>query len=222
VLGTVKALAILVVAAALVYWVHDWIAARRAAAQLQTTLATEKKLIDAASQRETKRNSDLQTALAQIETLKKQSKTPQQAASALQEYLQLPVPIEAIPPDAPPKVDPSAGREGVATSTASLPEKPQAKSVLSGVTQNVARLPSADIAPLYNYVQDCRECDLKLAAANANLADAKSQLTAVARERDAALAANRRGLLPRLREDSVCILIGLGSGAALGRRAHLP
>ena len=78
----IKALTFLLAAGAVAFVVHSWFAARRDATELKTTLSAEKKVIDAASERENLRNRDLQSALAQIEALRKKTKSPQQAGSS--------------------------------------------------------------------------------------------------------------------------------------------
>jgi hypothetical protein len=67
----------------------------------------------------------------------------------------------------------------------SFPDKPEVKSAPPAFGQDVVVL------------QDCRECALKLSAANAHLSDTKSQLDALTRERDAAVAANQHTLCGR-------------------------
>jgi len=79
--------------AALIF--HAWLAAHDDQLRLASTLATQKQALDAADARERDRNSTLKDALAQINTLKHnaQNETPAQLARALQEALQLPLPI---------------------------------------------------------------------------------------------------------------------------------
>jgi hypothetical protein len=55
------------------------------------------------------------------------------------------------------------------------------------------QIPSADLKPLYNYVQTCRECQLRLDAANQNLADDAKKIAALTTERDAAVTAAKGG-----------------------------
>jgi hypothetical protein len=72
---------------------HAWLAAHDEQQRLQSTLATQKQLIDAADARERDRNAALNDTLAQITKLKATTQTPQEILSALQQYLQLPQPI---------------------------------------------------------------------------------------------------------------------------------
>lgn len=79
---------------------HAWLAAHDEQQRLQSTLATQKELIDEADARERDRNTALNATLAQIAKLKATTQTPQEILSGLQQYLQLPQPItlEANPP----------------------------------------------------------------------------------------------------------------------------
>ena len=72
---------------------HAWLAAHDEQQRLQSTLATQKQLIDAASARERSRDATLASTLAQIDKLKRANQTPQQIVSDLQKYLSLPQPI---------------------------------------------------------------------------------------------------------------------------------
>jgi hypothetical protein len=211
----IKALTLLLAATAVAFVMHDWFGARRDAAQLRDTLFSEKKVIDAATEREDQRGRDLQSALAQIEALKKKTKTPQQAAVQLQQYLPLPSPLAAVSTDVPSRSDRSGNDSAI--DSAAFPTKPELKATKPGVPSHVSLLPDADITTLYNYVQDCRECALKIAAANANLVDAKSQLASLTRERDAALAANHYGIWRKVKLNCLWFTLGIGSALAYDR-----
>src|SRR5580704_15658738 len=75
---------------------HAWIASRNEQQHLQSTLATQKKLLDAADARETDRNATLSSALAQIDALKRATQTPEQIVRDLPKYLSLPQPITLV------------------------------------------------------------------------------------------------------------------------------
>lgn len=79
-----------------------------------------------------------------------------------------------------------------------------------------AQIPTADLKPLYDYVQDCRACQAQLAAARQNASDDAAKLAAVTNERDAAITAAKGGTFwHRLRRDA----LWFGVGAALGGAA---
>jgi hypothetical protein len=79
---------------------HAWLASREEQQRLQSTLATQKKLLDAAGTRESDRNATLTDALAQIAALKRTVQTPEQIVRDLPNYLSLPQPITLAPPSA--------------------------------------------------------------------------------------------------------------------------
>ena len=58
---------------------------------------------------------------------------------------------------------------------------------------SAAQIPAADLAPLYEYVQDCRACQLQLTAAKQNATDDAAKIRALTREREAAVTAAKGG-----------------------------
>lgn len=72
---------------------HAWLSSRDEQQHLQSTLAAEKKILDASNASEANRNANLTEALAQIAALKKSVQTPEQIVLDLSKYLQLPQPI---------------------------------------------------------------------------------------------------------------------------------
>jgi len=72
---------------------HSWLAAHDDQLRLQSTLASQKQLIDAADARERTRDEAFNTTLAEIDKLKRASQTPEQIVTSLQRYLALPQPL---------------------------------------------------------------------------------------------------------------------------------
>ena len=72
---------------------HAWLASHDEQQRLQSTLATQQQLIDAADARERDRNTALSDTLAQIAKLKATAQTPEEILGSLQQYLHLPQPI---------------------------------------------------------------------------------------------------------------------------------
>jgi hypothetical protein len=205
--------------------IHAWLASRDEQQRLAAALAAQQKLLDAADARERTRQSALDATLAQIENLKRATQTPAQILASLPKYLPLPQPI-TMPSDganssaasaqhAPPAAveqgtDASAksGVPGRTSSPASLPSAP------------AAQIPSADLKPLFDFVQDCRSCQAQLAAAKQNQADDDAKLAALTAERDAAITAAKGGTFwRRLRRNAICFGVGAAFGAAAGYRA---
>jgi hypothetical protein len=81
-------------------------------------------------------------------------------------------------------------------------------------SQFTAEIPAADLAPLYNYVQDCRACQLQLTAAKQNASDDAAKIRALTRERDAAVTAAKGGpIWLRLKRNAHWLAIGAAIGA---------
>jgi len=82
-----------------------------------------------------------------------------------------------------------------------------------------AQIPSADLKPLYDYVQDCRECQAQLAAAKQNSADDATKIAALTRERDAAITAAKGGAFwRRLRRNALWFAVGAAGGYVAAKR----
>jgi hypothetical protein len=90
-----------------------------------------------------------------------------------------------------------------------------AASASSGAApQSSAEIPAADLAPLYNYVQDCRACQLQLTAAKQNASDDAAKIRALTRERDAAITTAKGGpIWLRLKRNAHWLAIGAAVGA---------
>jgi hypothetical protein len=93
--------------AASALFIYSWLDARRSAAQLAATLASQQKIITAATSAQSARDAALTQSLAQIAALERQVQTPQQASAALAQSLPqfvdtttgspLPAPLQFIP-----------------------------------------------------------------------------------------------------------------------------
>ncbi len=76
--------------------VHAWISSHAEQQRLQSTLAAQKQIIDAADARGHTRDMALNATLAQIEKLKRSTQTPEQIVRDLPKYLPLPQPITLV------------------------------------------------------------------------------------------------------------------------------
>ena len=95
-----------------------------------------------------------------------------------------------------------------------------AGSASSAAPQSTAEIPAADLAPLYNYVQDCRACQLELTAAKQNATDDDAKIRALTRERDAAITAAKGGpFWLRLKRNAHWLAIGAAVGAVTSAAA---
>jgi hypothetical protein len=215
--------ALLIVSLAL----HAWIASRNEQQRLESTLAAQKKLLDAADARETDRNATLSSALAQIDALKRATQTPEQIVRDLPKYLSLPQPITLVgdSPRGPSQAKPAAPQNNSSANSQQgtggteirlLSEQPSQLGASPSPAQNslpdavlapdshcetsagcAAELPPADLKPLYDYVQDCRACQAELAVAKQNSADDAAKIAALTSERDAAITASKGGTVWR-------------------------
>ncbi len=86
----------------------------------------------------------------------------------------------------------------------------------------VAIIPRPDLLPLRDYVESCKVCSVKLATAQEDLAAKQQELTlageklsAVEKQRDAALKAARRTFWERLLTRAKWLVVGAGAGTAL-------
>lgn len=202
---------------------HAWLAAHDEQQRLQATLAAQKQLLDAADARERAREATLHDTLAQIETLKRTTQTPAQILRALPQFLSLPQPITIAQPSAP------AAGKGTAQPETSLPPSTPASPPASDFSAANARelpaapaaqLPVADLKPLYDFVQDCRACQAQLAVARQNADDDAAKISALTRQRDAAITAAKGGSFwRRLRRNALWFAVGAGTGAAAGYAA---
>jgi hypothetical protein len=219
--------------------IHAWLSSRDEQHRLQTTLAAQKQILDAADTREHARDATLNDALAKIGKLKRATQTPQQILRDLPNYLPLPQPITLAPAPANttaqqgtalPEKSASARSTQPAPSqppdTQSLPTAPQpiAPCNPANATSNcVVQMPSADLKPLYDFTQNCRECQLRLAAAQQDHTDDLTKLDSLTRERDAAVTAAKGGTFwRRLRRNALWFVIGAGIGAAAAHVAAHP
>lgn len=214
--------------------IHAWLSSRDEQHRLQTTLAAQKQVLDAAGARERTRQATLNDALAKIEKLKRATQTPQQILRDLPNYLPLPQPITLARPAA--DTNPQQGtalpeRSASARNaqppapsppdTNSLSTAPQPIVPCNPADNCVAQIPSADLKPLYDFTQNCRECQLRLAAAQQDHADDLTKLDSLTRERDAAITAAKGGTFwRRLRRNALWFVVGAGVGAASAHIAH--
>ncbi len=94
---TLEILAICIAAVLAALAFHAWLSAHDDQLRLQSVVASQKQVLDAADAREHDRNATLKDALAQIEILKRQTQTPEQILRDLPKYLPLPQPITLAP-----------------------------------------------------------------------------------------------------------------------------
>jgi hypothetical protein len=240
-----RGVALIALLAVSAFVAHAWLAAHRSAAALAATLAVSQKQIDAAAADEKTRDAQLAAQIAQIAALEKKVQTPQQALAALPGALPpLPQPITLSSSAAPASTAPatssaqaagagnqSAGGANAATAaksgdaqTAASPGSPSGNSGASAspagptdLAPIVANIPQADLKPLYDYLENCEATTLDDATARKDLTDEQTQVTALTKERDAAVSsAKGGGFWTRFRRGAKWCAIGAATGAIAG------
>ncbi|HTZ74700.1 MAG TPA: hypothetical protein VMB47_12320 [Candidatus Aquilonibacter sp.] len=168
--------------------IDSWVSARRDERQLRAALADQQKTISGATAREARRDETVKALVGDIANLKKKIRTPAQVIQQMPKYLQLPQPITMSnsapistpePKSVTPEIDRPRGQNETETS-----------SPLSGSS---AKIPTADLKPLFDFVQDCRACQAEIAAAHRDAVDEGTKLMAMTHERDLAIKAAKGG-----------------------------
>ena len=187
-------LAEIAVALLLALAVHfSWRADRRDRSHLASELAATKQLLAAADARQHDRDTQLAQTLATLAAEKRATVTPAQIVRELPSQISLPSPIALQSPPA---------------------------SQNSPSPQTNAVLPAEDLKPLYDFTIDCKACQAKLAAAQADLTDEQAKTALLTQERNAAVRAAKGGsLLRRIARNAKWLVIGAAAGA-IAVKAH--
>ncbi len=219
---TIRLAAIAIALLAVTLFVREELAWRAERALLQGRIAAAEKDAREAETRQRLRDADLRQTLGEIQRRKSSIRTPQQIVRELPRDLPLPVPIALVPMTPATALgqeqdakhpEPAPGGEYPA-SGAPAPESPAAAS-------QQAVLPVEDLKPLFDFAQDCRACQVSLAATRADLADEQKKSVAFARERDAALQMARGGTFwRRTARAARWFALGALAGALAARAAH--
>jgi hypothetical protein len=198
-----------------------WRADRRDRAQLAADLATGRQALAQAAARQRDRDAQLLQTLAALTAEKRAVTAPAQILRELPQQIPLPAPITLQPkpsdqfkeghPAAQAYVLGPAGLGSAAPTHAKPSEKPAEASAV---------IPSADLKPLYDFSLDCRACQAKLAAAQADLTDERAKTAVLTRERDEAVRAVKGGsILRRIARNAKWFAIGAAAGA-IAAKAH--
>lgn len=207
-----------------------WIEGRRDQQVLQSSLKEKQASIDAADAREKQTEESLAKTIEQIEKLKNRVQTPAEAAKALvTELPSLPAPIkiELAPPNSlsnraetgsgsSEQGENAAETAGKEVSLIRQDPKPPEEARLAPA---IATVPQRDLKPLFDAVENCRECDARLAAMQEQLQDEQEKSAAVQQQRNAAVAAAKGGSRwTRFKRAAKWIAIGAVVGGLVARR----
>jgi len=189
-MGTWIKLAAVVVVAVLAATVFvAWRDARKEQAALQSQLKTTQQALAEATARQATRDAAVSELVAGLKKKEAAVQKPAQVVAALPEVITLPAPITIEPATTPAQQRP----DGV---------------------QHKVNFPVADLKPLYDFAADCKSCQAKLGAAQADLADEKVKSQGLGRERDDALRAAKGGsVLRRITRAAKWFAIGAVAGA---------
>jgi hypothetical protein len=180
-----------------------WRDARQQQAVLQAELKTTQQALAEATARQASRDATVTDLVSSLKKKQEAVQKPSQVLAALPDILTLPVPITLNPGTAPGQTQHGAPN--------GPPDKIQPK----------VNFPAADLKPLYDFAVDCKACQAKLGAAQADLADEKVKTQALGRERgDAPRAAKGGSMLRRIARAAKWFAIGAAAGAIAAKAAR--
>lgn len=212
-MGTwIKVTAPVVIAVLAVSVFVAWRDARKEQSALQAELKTTQQALAEATARQASRDAAVNDLVAGLKKKEAAVQKPAQVIAALPDVLTFPEPItiDAARTASPP----SSGQ------AESGPYKPS-NGMPDGILPKV-NFPAADLKPLYDFAVECKACQAKLGAAQADLADEKVKSQALGRERDDALRAAKGGsVLRRIARAAKWFAIGAAAGAIAAKAARL-
>ena len=189
-----------------------WRADRRDRAQLASELAATKQLLAAANASQQDRDAQLSKTLSALAAQKRKVKTPAQIVRELPREIGLPSPIVLQSADA------SSSRPNQTDEQPAANAKPAGNAKQA---ESQAVIPAQDLKPLYDFTIDCKACQARLTAAQADLTDEKSKTAALSKERDDALQIARGGSpFRRIARATKWFLIGAAAGALAAKFTH--
>ena len=183
-----------------------WLNARAVRRQLDASIRAQEAVIANVNAGEAKRDESLKDALNEISRVKQATKTPLQIITELPKYIRLPAPIRST--SATPRQsseDLSLLRASTVLSTSgdaslspgglgALIDEPPSPERPTGAGSNPdVELPAQDLKPLFDFVQDCRSCEIELEAVRQDASANSVKLAAMSHERDLALKAAKGG-----------------------------
>jgi len=202
------ALLVVVVLAAGVF--VAWRDARKEQVALQVELKTTQQALAEAAARQASRDAAVNDLVAALKKKEATVQKPAQVVAPLPDVITLPAPI-TIEAEGAYNLGQPGGPDGP-PAAAGRPYK-SVGSVPDGIQPKV-NFPAADLKPLYDFAADCKACQAKLGAAQADLADEKVKSQALSRERDDALRAAKGGsVLRRIARAAKWFAIGAAAGA---------
>ena len=189
-----------------------WRADRRDRGHLASELAATKQLLAAADARQHDRDARLAETLTALAAQKRTVVTPAQIVRELPREIGLPSPIV---------LQSAAANSSVPNQTDKQPSGSATSAHEAKQSESQAVLPAEDLKPLYDFTIDCKACQAKLTAAQADLTDEKTKTAALTKERDHALQIERGGSpFRRIGRAAKWFLFGAAAGAIAAKSAH--
>jgi len=176
-----------------------WRANRHDTDQLTSDLAAAKQSLAQADARQHERDKQLLQTLAALAAEKRNTTTSAQIALDLPRQIPLPSPITLQT-----KPQTIAAEPNTAGKQSPAPDQ--------------AVMPIEDLKPLYDFAIDCKACQVKLDAAQADLRDERAKAVLLTHERDEAVHVAKGGsVLRRIARDAKWLAIGALAGAVAAK-----
>jgi hypothetical protein len=220
-----RAAGTLVAVAAATVLFATWRANRHDTDRLAADLATAKQSLAQADARQRDRDKQLLQTLASLAAEKRNILTPAQILRDLPQQIPLPSRITLQPKPQPCTAPGLMECGGLA---AALTIEPNRRSPTTATESNRAGkqsaapdqaiLPTEDLKPLYDFAIDCKACQAKLAAAQADLTDERAKAALLTHERDEAVKVAKGGsVLRRIARNAKWLAIGALAGAVAAK-----
>jgi type II secretory pathway pseudopilin PulG len=211
---------ILVIIALAAIVVSAWRADRRDRTQLVADLAAAKQALAQADARQHDRDAQLAQTLVSLAKEKRSVTTPAQIIRELPNQIPLPAPITLQFPNPTTESGTATCSSGPICGPEGLEPPRSSNSKPSSAAPPQAVIATEDLKPLYNFTLDCKACQAKLAAAQADLTDEQAKTAVLTRERNEAVRAAKGGsLLRRIARNAKWLAIGAAAGA-IAAKAH--
>ena len=199
----------------------SWRADRRDRAQLAADLTAANQTLTQASSRQHDRDAQLLQTLAALAAEKRVNTTPAQILRELPQQIPLPVPLTLQSSDSPSSPQRPPCSSGPNCGPEALDPTRPATNPVRNAEAAPAILPAADLKPLYDFALDCKACQAKLAAAQADLTDERAKTATLTRERNEALRIAKGGsALRRIARNAKWLAIGAAAGAIAAKAHH--
>jgi hypothetical protein len=194
-----------------------WRAARKEQAALQAELKSTQQALAEATARQASRDAAVNDLVAGLKKKEAAVQKPAQVVAALPDVIRLPTPITIVSESTSAQRQP----DGARPASEGDPYKGAGQNRVSDEIPPKVNFPAADLKPPYDFAVECKACQAKLGAAQADLGDEKVKSQLLGRERDDALRAAKGGsVLRRIARAAKWFAIGAAAGAIAAKAAR--